>query len=270
MLRAGAGGGGDGVGETPSSPWCSEMEGLRGRDTARSPLVGVGLALLAHVVGSGLAEVQPPHSHFRDLFGGQIDPAEEGQGTQGPGKRGCGEPGHGGAPGSGMCGRGTLWVPLALLGSCQGSPPGDLPRHGSDTHETGLKGRLLRSDCDCSMLMDWFRASSWGRSRGQGHFRAQGLPTWSCPPQPLSPGPAKWELLRKLRPPSPLPTDSCAFSYTAAPPMSPHPHHSPTYVHTREHTHTGNFTGHQFTPTHSTHLQVHIPNQPPQTPMRAR
>jgi hypothetical protein len=29
-----------------------------------------------------------------------------------------------------------------------------------DTHVTGLKGLLLRSDWDCSMLMDWFRASS--------------------------------------------------------------------------------------------------------------
>lgn len=34
------------------------------------------------------------------------------------------------------------------------------------THVTGLKGRLLRSDCDCSMLMDWFKASSWREGFG--------------------------------------------------------------------------------------------------------
>ena len=42
--------------------------------------------------------------------------------------------------------------------------PGAIPRHEcslGNTHVTGLKGRLLRSDCDCSMLIDWFKASNW-------------------------------------------------------------------------------------------------------------
>lgn len=52
--------------------------------------------------------------------------------------------------------------------------------HGH-THVTGLKGRLLRSDCDCSMLMDWFKASSW--REGFGNV-AQGTETFPFPPPP--------------------------------------------------------------------------------------
>lgn len=53
------------------------------------------------------------------------------------------------------------------------------------THVTGLKGRLLRSDCDCSMLIDWFRASSW-RERF-GDVMKSGKPRLSpshCLPNP--------------------------------------------------------------------------------------
>lgn len=44
--------------------------------------------------------------------------------------------------------------PSSNTGSCRHHPT------GLDTHVTGLKGLLLLSDCDCSMLIDWFRASS--------------------------------------------------------------------------------------------------------------
>lgn len=50
---------------------------------ACSPLVRVGLALLSHVVGSGLTEMEPPHGHLCDLLRGKIDPAEDGQRAQG-------------------------------------------------------------------------------------------------------------------------------------------------------------------------------------------
>lgn len=46
---------------------------------------------------------------------------------------------------------------------------------------TGLKGRLLRSDCDCSMLMDWFKASSW--REGFGNVE-QSTETFPFPPPP--------------------------------------------------------------------------------------
>lgn len=49
---------------------------------ACSPLVRVGLALLAHVVGSGLTEMEPPHRHLRDLLRGKIDPVEDGKSAQ--------------------------------------------------------------------------------------------------------------------------------------------------------------------------------------------
>lgn len=49
---------------------------------ASSPLVRVGLALLAHVVGRGLTEMEPPHCHLSDLLRGKIDPAEDGQSAQ--------------------------------------------------------------------------------------------------------------------------------------------------------------------------------------------
>lgn len=47
-------------------------------------------------------------------------------------------------------------------------------------------------------------------------------------------------------------------------PMGPHPPLSPPMC-THVSTHTGNSAGHRFTSTRSTHLQVHILNQPPQT-----
>lgn len=50
---------------------------------ACSPLVRVRLALLSHVVGSGLTEMEPPHGHLCDLLRGKIDPAEDGQRAQG-------------------------------------------------------------------------------------------------------------------------------------------------------------------------------------------
>jgi hypothetical protein len=53
-----------------------------GARSACSPLVRVGLALLAHVVGSGLTEMEPPHGHFCDLLRGKIDPTENGQRAQ--------------------------------------------------------------------------------------------------------------------------------------------------------------------------------------------
>lgn len=263
-----AGGGGGGVGETPSSPWSSEMEGLRGRGAARSPLVGVGLALLAHVVGGGLAEVQPPHSHFRDLFGGQIDPAEEGQGTQGPGKRGCGEPGHQGPPGQECVGGarcGCLWPSLApARGALLGTRP--RLRHSRDGVEGPLASVRLRL-LDVDGLVQGLQLGEEQRPRapqglGSPHLV---LPSSASQPRPSPAGaPGETEAHPPLGPQTPVPSPT-----PLRPPMSPHPHHSPTYVHTRERTHTGNFAGHQFTPTHSTHLQVHIPNQPPQTPMRA-
>lgn len=52
-----------------------------------SPLVRVGLALLSHVVGSGLTEMEPPHGHLCDLLRGKIDPAEDGQRAQGTEKQ---------------------------------------------------------------------------------------------------------------------------------------------------------------------------------------
>lgn len=58
---------------------------------ACSPLVRVGLALLSHVVGSGLTEMEPPHGHLCDLLRGKIDPAEDGQRAQGT-ERVCEEP----------------------------------------------------------------------------------------------------------------------------------------------------------------------------------
>lgn len=118
----------------------------------RSPLVRVGLALLAHVVGSGLTEMEPPHGHLCDLLRGKIDPTENTQGAQEQKRR---------LPGAMLQSsrrQRALWV------------AGLAPRHhptGPETHVTGLKGLLLLSDCDCSMLIDWFRASSWrGMSRG--------------------------------------------------------------------------------------------------------
>lgn len=71
------------------------------------------------------------------------------------------------------------------------SPLGQTP---GNTHVTGLKGRLLRSDCDCSMLIDWFKASSWrdrfgGVTKG-GKLRPSPshllLPA-SCLPSPPAP-----------------------------------------------------------------------------------
>lgn len=53
----------------------------RRRHRCSSPLVWVGFAFLAHVVGRGLAEVQPPHGDFGDLLWRQVDP--EGWKTEG-------------------------------------------------------------------------------------------------------------------------------------------------------------------------------------------
>lgn len=264
-----AGGGGGGVGETPSSPWSSEMEGLRGRGAARSPLVGVGLALLAHVVGGGLAEVQPPHSHFRDLFGGQIDPAEEGrvlrgqgrgaaesQATRGPRVRNVWE-GHV---------VGAFGPPWLLPGEPSWGPPRPRLRHSRDGVEGPLASVRLRL-LDVDGLVQGLQLGEEQRPRapqglGSPHLV---LPSSAFQPRPSPAGaPGETEAHPPLGPQTPVPSPT-----PLRPPMSPHPHHSPTYVHTRERTHTGNFAGHQFTPTHSTHLQVHIPNQPPQTPMRA-
>lgn len=47
--------------------------------SACSPLVRVGLALLSHVVGSGLTEMEPAHGHLCDLLRGEIDPTENEQ-----------------------------------------------------------------------------------------------------------------------------------------------------------------------------------------------
>lgn len=53
-----------------------------GARSACSPLVRVGLALLAHVVGCGLTEMEPPNGHLCDLLRGKIDPTENGQSAQ--------------------------------------------------------------------------------------------------------------------------------------------------------------------------------------------
>ena len=38
--------------------------------------------------------------------------------------------------------------------------PAMIMKNSVHTHSTGLKGLLLRSDCDCSTLIDWFMAST--------------------------------------------------------------------------------------------------------------
>lgn len=88
---------------------------------------------------------------------------------------------------------GACLAPSAPKSAQEPALPG-APATGPGTHVTGLKGLLLRSDCDCSMLMDWFRASSWGRRQSPGHIRARGPlvllpfthsaqagPSWSSP-----------------------------------------------------------------------------------------
>lgn len=53
--------------------------------------------------------------------------------------------------------------PLSSPSSALAYSPVALPQREhspGNTHVTGLKGRLLRSDCDCSILIDWFKASS--------------------------------------------------------------------------------------------------------------
>lgn len=126
-----------------------------------SPLVRVGLALLPHVVGSGLTEMESPHGHLCDLLRGKIDPTENGQSAQKQERK---------LPGAVLqsdCRRRAPGVPACLPSSHASAKMGPSKHHptGLDTHVTGLKGLLLLSDCDCSMLIDWFKASSW---RGMG------------------------------------------------------------------------------------------------------
>lgn len=63
-------------------------------------------------------------------------------------------------------------MPACLPSSHASAKMGPSRHHptGLDTHVTGLKGLLLLSDCDCSMLIDWFKASSW---RGMGPGASQ-------------------------------------------------------------------------------------------------
>lgn len=113
-------------------------------------------------------------------------------------KGGCQEPYCRAATGTEHCG--CLPVSLAPKPVLRRALPGTMPA-GLDTHVTGLKGLLLLSDCDCSMLIDWFRASSW-RGIGPGHLRTR-FATWSFPPSSPHPGlqqnSVPTSLSRKLR-----------------------------------------------------------------------
>lgn len=90
---------------------------------AYSPLVRVGLALLAHVVGSGLTEMEPPHGHLCDLLRGKIDPTENGQSSQEQKRR---------LPGAALQSNGrprALWVPACLPSSQASSNMGPSRHH---------------------------------------------------------------------------------------------------------------------------------------------
>lgn len=58
----------------PPSKHSPQPRGAWRRRRSSSPLVGVGFAFLPHVVGCGLAEVQPPHGDLGDLLWRQVDP----------------------------------------------------------------------------------------------------------------------------------------------------------------------------------------------------
>lgn len=161
---------------------------------------------------------------------------------------------------------GAFGPPWLLPGEPSWGPPRPRLRHSRDGVEGPLASVRLRL-LDVDGLVQGLQLGEEQRPRapqglGSPHLV---LPSSASQPRPSPAGaPGETEAHPPLGPQTPVPSPT-----PLRPPMSPHPHHSPTYVHTRERTHTGNFAGHQFTPTHSTHLQVHIPNQPPQTPMRA-
>lgn len=130
-----------------------------------------------------------------------------------------------------MCRRQTLGVPAGppqLPARLRGQPSQVLPPPptGPDTHVTGLKGRLLRSDCDCSMLMDWFRASSWGRKQGPRGRSGRGDPLVLLPGSaslyPLGPGLAQLDVPGKRGGP--------LFHEGTDSPITPPPLHTPTHT----------------------------------------
>lgn len=174
--------------------------------------------------------MQPPHSDLGDLFWRQVDPGE-GE-TQERVRILLERRLHGEWPSPGLLhkGRSVNWAqsgvgnvkkiklccgqrikpegvlptiqslrPLAQLPSppspANAYSPAAIPQHEcslGNTHVTGLKGRLLRSDCDCSMLIDWFKASSWKerfgyvtKSPSPSHHLFPSLRTCQLSAQPL-------------------------------------------------------------------------------------
>ena len=156
-----------------------------------------------------------------------------------------------------MCRRQTLGVPAGppqLPAQLQGQPSQvlPLPPTGPDTHVTGLKGRLLRSDCDCSMLMDWFRASSWGRKQGPRGRSGRGDPLVLLPFTHLAQAWLSWT----------SPGRGAALSSTRAQIVPSLPHlctRPPTHVF-----HRNTHSPHVHTRAHPD-LLVHIPSRPPST-----
>lgn len=204
--------------------------GLWGGRPAAHLWSGLGLPFLRMLLAVVSLKCRRPTVTFVTCSGGRLTLWRRAGHSGGGG--GLGEPGHRGHPGAGGGLRhGRLpsapRLPSQLRGRASQRPPSR-----SDTHVTGLKGRLLLSDCDCSMLMDWFRASSWG---GAGPVGPQGrgppTPTPSWPPSPLSP--ARLELRRKQRHhlPSPgFPIHSGASPTQPHPHRDPHPHPCPAFV----------------------------------------
>lgn len=240
-------------GVAPSRPSSSEMERLQGRGPACSPLVRVGLALLAHVVGGGLAEVQPPHSHLRDLLGGQADPAEEGQGTQGAGK-GAAESqaavGHWGQECVGGAHCGCLPAPPSAPAGV--SPPGDHPpraRHSRDRVEGPLASVRLRL-LDVDGLVEGLQLGEGQRPKAP---QGPGSPPGSALLRPLGPGLAQLGLVRKPRPCPPL------SPQTLVPSPTRHTSHSPTP------TPLPHLCAHTLTLT-GPHSRPHTPPSPERTP----
>lgn len=107
---------------------------------------GLGLPFLRMLLAVVSLKCKRPTVTFVTCSGGRLT-------LQGKGKvlkdRGCGGPGQRAGPRSE---RWTLWVPTwpppphQLPSQLQGESSQVPPLQGTDTHVTGLKGRLLRSD----------------------------------------------------------------------------------------------------------------------------
>lgn len=123
---------------------------------------GLGLPFLRMLLAVVSLKCRRPTVTFVTCSGGRLTLQRRGRGLRRQGGASKGQ-GHSRECAGGRYG-GCLPGPLSSQASSRSSPPRNLPPPGSDTYVTGLKGRLLRSDCDCSMLMDWFRASSWGEA----------------------------------------------------------------------------------------------------------